>query len=209
LVHCAYDFNQTKWQDIYKTNVLGSKKTFKIGYESKIKKIVNISTVSAYPEAISLYGKAKYKIEKLSENYNVINLRCGLVNSNKSKLLNRIRYFAKKFYIFPLIGDGNLKIHLCNLEDIAHFIEKIQASKIVLNKKIFYICNPNYIFLKNLITSFSKKKIYIKIPIIFVKIFLKITDLMKLPIGFTYDNLLGLINYNPKLVKKIIFRKKI
>ena len=86
LIHCAYDFKLTRWEDIFNTNVIGSFELFKIANKYKVKKIINISTLSAFENAKSKYGKAKYLIEQKSKHYNVINIRCGLFNDKNSKI---------------------------------------------------------------------------------------------------------------------------
>ena len=95
LIHCAYDFKLTNWKDIFYTNVVGSFKLFKLASEYRVKKIINISTMSAFKNAKSKYGKAKYLIEQKSKHYNVINIRCGLFNDKNSKIFSSFYGFQK------------------------------------------------------------------------------------------------------------------
>ena len=48
LIHCAYDFSVTKWEDINKINVEGSLKLFQAAKKAGVKKIIFISTMAAY-----------------------------------------------------------------------------------------------------------------------------------------------------------------
>ena len=51
--------------------------------------------MSAFKNAKSKYGKAKYLIEQKSKHYNVINIRCGLFNDKNLK-------FFQNFYSFQI-----------------------------------------------------------------------------------------------------------
>ena len=166
---------------------------------NKIKKIINISSVSAFKDATSNYGMAKFKIEKIAEKFDVINLKCGLIVSKKAKLYSKIYFFSKKLRLFPLIEKGDQKLHLLYLSDLANFIYKITPIRKKIKNKTFYVCNPNYIYFKDLIMKIDNKKIFINIPKFFIKNSLKLFSLLNIKLGFDYDNYLGLINYNKKI----------
>ena len=62
----------------------------------KVEKIVNISTISAFRNSKSIYGRTKFKIEEDSKKYNVINLRPGLFFGSNSKFDETNYYHAIK-----------------------------------------------------------------------------------------------------------------
>ena len=59
LVHAAYDFHTTGWPEIERVNVEGSRNLFAAAHDAGVRRIVLVSTVAAFPEARSLYGRAK------------------------------------------------------------------------------------------------------------------------------------------------------
>jgi nucleoside-diphosphate-sugar epimerase len=194
-IHCAFEFNIKNYSRNYKTNVIGSYKTFKIAKEKKVKKIINISSLSSFGDAKSIYGKIKFAIEKKSRKFGVYNLRCGLYSSERSKLYSKIKKLSKRNYFFPLIGDGSSKLHLMDTNKLIDFILKINEN-FYLFKNFYFVGNKKPITLKNLILSFSKKKLFIPINLEIIKFILSLFEICKIRIGFTPDNLLGLINYN-------------
>ena len=64
LIHCAYDFKLKDWNDILRINVKGTLDFFKICKICNVKKIIHISSLSSYEKTHSLYGMAKFLIEK-------------------------------------------------------------------------------------------------------------------------------------------------
>ena len=199
LIHCAYDFKIRSWHEIKKININGSEKIFNLAKSASIKKIINVSSLSSFNKAESNYGKAKFQIEKIGKKYNVINLRCGLIKSKDSKLYSKIYSLSKKIFIFPLIGKGDQKLHLLKLNDLAKFILRIESYDKKLSSNTFYVANPNFILFKNLILSINKKKIFIYIPHFVIKLILKFFDKIYFKMGFSYDNYLGLVNYNKNM----------
>src|SRR4051812_36344711 len=63
VVHCAYDFKARGWHEIQAVNVNGSRRFLQAARDAGVKKLVFISSISAFPGCRSLYGKAKMEIE--------------------------------------------------------------------------------------------------------------------------------------------------
>jgi dTDP-4-dehydrorhamnose reductase len=207
LIHCAYDFKSTTLNLNNNLNISGSKKLFLIAKNKKIKKIINISTLSAFAEAKSNYGKIKYEIEKIANKNKIINLRLGLFKSKKSKIYSKIIKIAKYGYIVPLIGDGHYKLHITTVKCLNEFF--INLNRTNQFYKLFLVCNKSSTTLKKLL--FNKKlkfQFFLKINLKIILLFFKIIEKMNVSIGFTKDNLYGLINYNNK-IKSLKFHKNI
>src|SRR5262245_24517267 len=79
LVHCAYDFRPLHLEEIRAVNVLGAQRVFDAARVVGVKRIIFISSISAYPGCRSLYGKAKLEIEELAMAHGVVSVRPGLV----------------------------------------------------------------------------------------------------------------------------------
>ena len=56
-IHCAYDFNLIDSIEIFNKNVLGSKKLFIAAKKKGVRQNIFISSVSAFEECVSKYGK--------------------------------------------------------------------------------------------------------------------------------------------------------
>jgi nucleoside-diphosphate-sugar epimerase len=206
LIHCAYDFSSTSLNSSQNINIKGSKNLFIIAKKKGVKKIINISTLSAFNRAKSKYGKIKYKIEKIAEKHNVINLRLGLVVSKKAKLFNKIKKFKKYGFIVPLVGDGNFKLHLTKITTLNNFLMTILRKKKL--KKIYFVCEKNHTTLKKLLINKNFKfQIFFKINLNIVFFILKTLNFLKINVGFTEDNLIGLVNYNHKITQSNLLEK--
>jgi nucleoside-diphosphate-sugar epimerase len=82
LVHCAYDFKARKWNEIVATNVRGSEKLLRAAKASGVRRIIFISSISAFHGCRSMYGRAKLEIEQIALSLGAIVIRPGLVYGN-------------------------------------------------------------------------------------------------------------------------------
>ncbi len=79
LVHCAYDFQPLRRDEIHAVNVEGTRKLFLAARAAGIGKIVCLSSISAYDGCRSLYGRVKLEIEKIALDQGALVIRPGLV----------------------------------------------------------------------------------------------------------------------------------
>ncbi len=64
LIHCAWDMRATGWDEIHKTNVLGSIRLFEAAANEGVGKLTFISSISAFEGCQSMYGQAKLEVEE-------------------------------------------------------------------------------------------------------------------------------------------------
>ncbi len=199
LIHTSYDFKIKEKKFDKNLNITGSLKLFEKAREMKVEKIVNISTISAFRNSKSIYGRTKFKIEEDSKKYNVINLRPGLFFGSNSKIIKKIEQICNIFPIIPMIGKGNFNLHLTNYDDLFDFILEIYRDDRIDYSKILYPCTIEPITFKNLIKIISNNKNILPVPLFFIIPILKIFDLIKINLPLDLDNLHGLINYSDEI----------
>ena len=195
-IHLANDNNDLK--KTYKGTLACISALKKHGVKNQI----FFSSYSANKEALSEYGKFKYKIErKLTEDITIV--RPGLVIGNggiyqkiKKNLLEKVAYpiFITEF-----------KVPVINIEDL---VEEIYL--IIQNKKKpgeVNIFEPNFMRLNELIFEIvknKKNKIAIYMPITLAVILLQINKYFNN--GLTLDNFKGLV-FNQKSPKESTLKK--
>lgn len=200
LIHAAYDFSTKTLDESSKVNFEGTEKLFKSAKNKKVEKIINISTLSAFANAKSIYGKTKFNIEVMSKNYQIINLRVGLLFGDKTSTLDNLKNIANNLPIIPLIGKGYQKLHMCHYDDLLNFIFEISKKDKFYANTTYFCCSKKFIYFKDLIKILSKKrKILLPIPLFLIVLGLKIIKIIGLKIKFNIDSLNGLINYSDEI----------
>jgi len=199
-IHCAYDFNVFKWNEIYEQNVLGSKKIFISAKNSGVKHTIFISSISAFDGCISMYGNAKLQMESHALELGFKVLRPGVLFGNSSQgLIGRLRMIAVNAPLIPLVGRGRQELYTIHIDDLILFIFLILDNKVVISKATVVAFPQPYSFKEILInlTDDSKKQgktLFIMIPPLFILYGLKLLEFLKINTGFRSDSLISLLN---------------
>ena len=115
LVHCAYDFHATRWEEIHRANVLGSLRLVEAACKAGVKRIVLISTMSAFEGCASMYGRAKLEIERATRGDGVAVVRPGLVYGQQAAgMVGALDGFVRLSTVAPIFGGGNQKLYLAH-----------------------------------------------------------------------------------------------
>ncbi len=94
--------------DVYKTNVLGTKAVIDYCNKSSVKKIVFISSVNVYLERKYAYALSKLEAEKMiaDSGLDYCILRCAFVYGKGCETFEKILNFGKKLGFVPVLGNG-------------------------------------------------------------------------------------------------------
>lgn len=202
LIHCAYDFRLTSWNEIYRVNVLGARRLFEDARNSHVKKIIFISTMSAFPLCKSLYGKAKMEIEADAERFDLTIVRPGLVfGPSPGGMMGTLLQVIMKHRVVPLIDGGEQLFYLCHEDDLARLICQLSLIQNDRRRQPLNAASPVGLPLKQILTilaAYKKRKIFF-LPVSkhIAHLGLKAAEFFCIPIPFRSDNLTSLLNQNP------------
>ena len=202
LIHCAYDFRQASWENIFNVNVRGSINLLKSAKESGVKKIIFISTIAAFDGCKSMYGKAKLEIEKEALKLGAIVIRPGLIyGQNPGGMFGALNKATSLLPMVPVIGSGNNVMFLIHIEDLCKLVYKLSMDEIKISlNPIIAAYKEGKTFrdiLDILLSSKGKKSAYIPVPYSLVFAMLKIVETLGLRVRFRSDNLISMMNYDP------------
>jgi len=200
LVHCAYDLSSISWPDIQRENVEGSRLLFEGAASLGIEKIILISSISAFPESCSLYGRAKMEIEALARRYKGVVVRPGLVyGDSPGGMMGTLGRFVEKLPIVPVIG-GEQEMFLVHQEDLSKMIYHLAHASSVSEVPLF-ACNERAVkfssILKHLAEQRGRSATFIAVPWRAAWLGLKALELVGLRPGIKSDSLVSMMNPNP------------
>lgn len=117
LVHAAWDFSARTRSEIERTNVDGSRRLLDA---ARGRRIVFVSTLSAFPGARSLYGQAKLAVEQAARVVGGAVIRPGLVwSEDGGSLYASLRKLAR-LPLLPTFTDR--KLHPAHADDVAALV---------------------------------------------------------------------------------------
>ena len=134
LVHAAWDMRASDRRQMEAVCVQGSERLLTAAARAGIKRIVFISTISAFEGCRSAYGQSKVAIEKMVQSMaGGIVLRPGLVygpaagsppGSGSGGVFGSIQQQVGKSHIVPLIGDGRAPQYLLDADTLANTVAR-------------------------------------------------------------------------------------
>jgi nucleoside-diphosphate-sugar epimerase len=202
LVHCAYDFSKLAWSDIHRINVDGSEKLFCAAQTAKVRKLVYISSISAFEGCRSLYGRAKLETEKIVQQLEAFIIRPGLIWGDPpggpfGRLVNQI----ERACALPLFGGGRQIQFPVFDQDVAQLVYDCVEGNILSRGKPITLAHEQPWTFRELVRVIAQAKgrrvFLVPVPWRWGWIALKSTELIGLHLPFGSDNLVSLMHQNP------------
>lgn len=201
LIHCAYDFSALDYQQIKNINYYGSLDLFEQAKKQGVKKIIYLSSTSAFAGAVSHYGRIKYEIELAVQAMGVISVRPGLVfNKQAGGIIRAIKKLVNKIKCIPIIGNGRQIFFPCHVEDLSALIAYLIEHEVALQSQPIIAASEKTItfaeLIKTLAHSQHKNVVLIPVPYAWIFFGLRLAELLKLRLGLRSDSLKYMKYYN-------------
>lgn len=201
LVHAAWDFTRVRAAAIERVNVQGSIRLFEQAVAAGVKRIVFISSMSAYPGARSRYGRAKMAVERAAGILPAVVIRPGLVyGAQPGGVFGSIQKSVNKFFLIPVIGDGSYPQYLVHEDDVGAAVVASLNAEVVFPEPVS-VAHPEAWPLRRLIETIAKSQKrpvrLVSVPWWFIFCGLRLAEMMKASPGFRSDSVLSLVYPNP------------
>lgn len=128
LVHCAWDWTARTPDDIGRINVDGSRRLVAAAHAAGVRRVVFVSTLSAFPGCRSLYGRAKLAVEALVRELDGATIRPGLVWGPRPTGLYGALARIADLPVAPTIA-GARRLHLSHEDDVAALVRTLLESE--------------------------------------------------------------------------------
>jgi nucleoside-diphosphate-sugar epimerase len=199
LVHAAYDFTLTRRDDIWRVNVAGTRRLLDAARPSGVTRIVVLSTMSAYPGTTQLYGQAKLDIESATARVGGVAVRPGLVyGDHPGGMAGALRALTRHPVVPLVAGDAHqFPVHERDLVDaVAAICTTEQPPPGPIG-----VASPEPITFRRLLEAFAaaegRRPRFVPIPWQLLYWGLRGAEVLRLPVPFRADSLLGLVRPAP------------
>lgn len=122
LLHCAYDYSTRSWEEEQTRNVDGSVSLLETASAAGIKKIVFLSSVSAFHGCRSFYGRGKLIVEEAVRRLGGVSLRPGLVYGEPGRGMFGALERLAQLPLLPIFDGGHQPMVLVHVQDLARAI---------------------------------------------------------------------------------------
>lgn len=130
LVHAAWDLDARTWTEIESVNVTGSCRLFDAAHAAGVHRLVFVSSLAAYPDCRSMYGRAKLAVEGHVRRLGGVVVRPGLVwGPRGGSLYVSLARLARALPLLPVFTGERVKLYLAHEEDVARFIARLVSDE--------------------------------------------------------------------------------
>jgi NADH dehydrogenase len=191
LIHCAV-VTKDQHANAEHINYKGSKQLFDECRKQGVKKIIFLSTVTASANTKSAYAKSKYRIEQLLRADTDFMIRCSMVIGTGG-MFRRMLTYATTHTFIPVFGSGNQVIQVVAIDDVLFFVEQViigdlSGSCVLANNEQLTYKE----FFSTIAAVYQKKICFIHVPVVFVKMLLRLCRLMNIRTIVSEENILGM-----------------
>jgi len=201
LVHAAYDFSVTSRADIWRINVTGTRNLLQEARRADIRRILVLSSMSAYEGSAQAYGQAKLAIEDHTIAAGGCPIRPGVViGKQPGGMAGALRKLAS-FPVIPVIA-GNPKQFVVREEDLMAAIAALAMTE-ELPPGPIGVAFPIPMTLRDLLGALRpghrRKPLYVPVPWRLVHWVLRAGETLGITFPFRADSLLGLVHSAPNV----------
>jgi nucleoside-diphosphate-sugar epimerase len=200
VVHAAWDLRLVRPRDLDRVNVQGSLRLLDEARVADVQRFVFISTISAFDEAESYYGKTKLAVEREVVRQGGIVIRPGLVYGDRpGGMFGALKAQAAKGGIIPLLGNGRYAQYLVHEDDLAAVVVVAVSTERVPQKPVT-VAHPDPWPLRPLMEHLAQSEggepRFISVPWPLVYQGLRFAEAAGLKLGFRSDSVIGLVRHN-------------
>jgi nucleoside-diphosphate-sugar epimerase len=200
VVHAAWDLRLVRPRDLERVNVQGSLRLLDEAQAAGVPRFVFISTISAFDEAESYYGKTKLAVEREVTLRGGAVIRPGLVYGERpGGMFGALKAQAARGAIIPLLGNGRYAQYLVHEEDLAAAVVAAVSTEKVPQRPVT-VAHPEPRPLRSLMQQLAQSQgnnpRFVSIPWPLVYRGLKLAEAAGLKLGFRSDSVIGLVRHN-------------
>lgn len=201
LVHTAYDFSLTRAEDIWRVNVQGTRQLLTAAKRGGVRRILVLSTMSAYEGTRQLYGSAKLEIEAAALAVGGCAIRPGLVYGDQPSGMAGALLGLTRFPVVPLVA-GDARQFPVHVDDLTAAIVALAEADEVPDQAIG-VAQPTSVTFRDLMTGLAAREgrrcRFVSIPWRPVYWGMRLLERLGVPLPFRADSLLGLVRPAPSV----------
>jgi len=196
LIHGAWDLTLVRVGDVWGVNVSGSQHLLRNAAYAGVRRVIFISSMSAYAGTRQLYGQAKLACERTAIGLGGISTRLGLVyGPGWGGMAGALRKLTK-LPVTPLIGALSYQFTV-HEADLAAAMVRIAESNMPLPEPVG-LANPEPVpfrwLMKEIAAAQGRTLRAVPVPWQTVSGFLKVAEALHVPLPFRSDSILGLVH---------------
>jgi NADH dehydrogenase len=199
VIHAAWDMRSSRLDELRLTAVAGSLRLLEAA-RAVGAKVIFISTISAFADARSAYGKAKLQVEEAVTGSGGIVLRLGLV-AGQGGMFGSLRKAVRGSRIVPMIGDGSTPQYLLPQASLLKALRAAVDGRLDSEHAPVTLAIPRAVPFRSILLSLAREAgrdvILVPVPWRIFHMAFRSAELLRLKSGFRSDSVLSFVYQDP------------
>jgi nucleoside-diphosphate-sugar epimerase len=202
LIHAAWDMKANSRAELERTCVNGSRRLIEAAKGAAVKRLIFISSISAFEGARSSYGRSKLEVERMFLDAGGTVLRLGLVYGyGNGGLFGSLRSAVRGGRFVPLIGRGTAPLYLLHEATLGEVARKAIRGAFNGATGPITIANPDGIPFRDLVRSIAEAEgrtvtlVPLPWPLLYAGV--RTAEAMGLKLGVRSDSIISFVFQDP------------
>ncbi|MBK7960881.1 MAG: NAD-dependent epimerase/dehydratase family protein [Bdellovibrionales bacterium] len=188
VVHLAWSLNEA---DI-ELNLAGTQSLVEAARAQGVKRQIFVSSYSATAEAVSAYGKGKFRAEGVLSDPDLVIIRPGLV-IGKGGLCLKMVNTVSRLPVVPILGGNSIHIPIIGISHLCEAIVRV----VDLKEKAWNLYYEPQVSMRFLLQTFAirlrLRPVFLNIPIMPVFYFVRLLEICRIRLPIKSENIVGLL----------------
>jgi nucleoside-diphosphate-sugar epimerase len=199
LVHAAYDLALTSTADIWRVNVEGTRRLLAAAAEAQVRRVLVLSSMSAFEGTTQIFGRAKLDIEAMTVASHGCAVRPGVVYGEDAGGMAAALQKITRLPIVPVVAGGT-GLYTVREDELMAAVAALAEAR-DLAPQTLSVAHPTPVVLPDLLTAFAAQEgrrcRFVPVPWQLVYGLLRTAELLRLRLPFRADSLLALVRTAP------------
>lgn len=204
VIHAAWNMRARSLEQLESSCVAGTERLLSAARSSSLKSFIFISTISAFDETRSAYGKAKLLTERsVGKLANGLVLRLGLVYGDEmGGMFGSLSRLAARLPVMPLVSGGPGFQYLLHEESLSEAVVRAIQGDFDSERRALTLAYPKPILLRDLMTLLAARHgrnvVFVRLDWRILYITIGLVEMLGMNFGTSRDSLISFIFQNPK-----------
>jgi nucleoside-diphosphate-sugar epimerase/choline dehydrogenase-like flavoprotein len=165
LVHAAHDFSATGAEEMQRINLEGSRRLFAAARDAGVRRVVFVSSLSAFEGCRSEYGRTKLAIEGIARSCGAAVVRPGLVfGPRPGGMTGALKRLAGR-RVIPLAGRGDQLLYLAHQEDLGRLVLHLLTTPDAVAGEPVAAAHPRPLTMREIIAGLAaSRRFFLPLP---------------------------------------------
>lgn len=196
LVHCAYDFEPRTARRLWQVNVAGSEQLLCAAHAAGIRRLLFVSSMSAYEGTQQSYGRVKLAIEEVVTRLGGVSIRPGLVYGDHPAGMAGTLMKVAELPVVPVIGAATARQFPVHEADLTGAVARILGDDNWV-PEVFGVAQKSSVSFRELLEGFAARRgrrpVFVGVPWRLVYWPLRLAEAVHIALPLRSDSVLGLV----------------